>query len=73
MKPFTTTTEPLPHQIAAGESAPKFRVGALFMEMGTGKSRTASELAKIRARKIDKVVWFCPVSLKETIQALRRF
>ena len=38
------------------------------MDMGTGKSRTAIELAKIRARKIDKVIWFCPVSLKDTVQ-----
>ena len=68
MKPFATTTELLPHQIAAVEKMLPTRVGALFMEMGTGKSRTAIELAKIRARKIDKVVWFCPVSLKETVR-----
>lgn len=44
------------------------RVGALFMEMGTGKSRTAIELVRLRAHKIDRVVWFCPVSLKTTIR-----
>ncbi|GHV36359.1 hypothetical protein FACS1894187_10830 [Synergistales bacterium] len=38
------------------------------MDMGTGKSRTAIELAKIRAHKIDRVVWFCPVSLKTTVE-----
>lgn len=38
------------------------------MEMGTGKSRTVIELAKIRAHKIDRVVWLCPVSLKETVR-----
>lgn len=44
------------------------RVGGLFMEMGTGKSRTAIELARLRQAKIDRVTWFCPVSLKETIR-----
>lgn len=38
------------------------------MEMGTGKSLTAIMLAKIRLEKVDKVVWFCPVSLKLTIK-----
>lgn len=37
------------------------------MEMGTGKTRVAIEFASIRQEKIDRVVWFCPVSLKETI------
>jgi SNF2 family DNA or RNA helicase len=68
MKPFATTTELLPHQIAAVEKMLPTRVGALFMDMGTGKSRTAIELVKIRARKIDKAIWFCPVSLKETVR-----
>src|SRR5690606_6788843 len=45
------------------------RVGALFMDMGTGKTRTAIEFVRIRQNKIDRVVWFCPVSLKETIRA----
>jgi len=37
------------------------------MEMGTGKTRTAIEIIKRKLHKIDKVVWFCPVSLKSTI------
>ena len=43
------------------------RINALFMEMGTGKTRTAIEFAYLRQAKIDRVVWFCPVSCKETI------
>ena len=39
------------------------------MEMGTGKSRVAVELASIRRTKIDAVFWFCPVAAKETIRA----
>lgn len=38
------------------------------MQMGLGKSRTAIELAFRRWSKIDHVVWFCPVSLKETVR-----
>ena len=43
------------------------RVGALFMDMGTGKSRTSIELANIRSGKVDKVIWFAPVSLKLSV------
>ncbi len=68
MRPFETTTELMPHQIAAVDKIRPTKVGGLFMDMGTGKSRTAIELAKIRARKIDKVIWFCPVSLKDTVK-----
>jgi SNF2 family DNA or RNA helicase len=43
------------------------RVGGLFMEMGTGKTRCAIELVALRQERINRVVWFCPVSLKTTI------
>jgi len=56
------------HQCEAVAKILPSRVGALFMDMGTGKTRTAIELVKIRSKKISKVVWFCPVSLKETIK-----
>jgi SNF2 family DNA or RNA helicase len=59
----------MPHQTHALAKVLRLRVGALFMEMGTGKSRTAIELVARRAGKIDRVIWFCPVSLKETIAA----
>ncbi len=68
MKSFATKTDLLPHQVAAVEKVLPSRVGALFMEMGTGKSRTAIELARLRLQKIDKAIWFCPVSLKETVR-----
>lgn len=56
------------HQRAAVEKMLPTRIGALFMEMGTGKSRTAIELVLQRRSRIDSVFWFCPVSLKETIR-----
>ncbi len=68
MKAFATKTELLPHQRDAVEKVRATRVSALFMDMGTGKSRTAIELVRLRARKIDRVVWACPVSLKATIR-----
>jgi len=54
------------HQEAAARKLAPLPYGALFMDMGTGKSRTAIELAhRWRARN---VVWFAPVSLKETVR-----
>ncbi|HIT42244.1 MAG TPA: DEAD/DEAH box helicase [Candidatus Caccovicinus merdipullorum] len=61
----------LPHQQEAVEKMRKLKVGALFMEQGTGKTITAIELARIRfeAGKIDRVVWLCPCSAKGNIKA----
>jgi len=44
------------------------RVSGLFMEMGTGKTRTMIEFARLRLGRYDRVIWFCPVSLKQTIE-----
>lgn len=38
------------------------------MDMGTGKTRCAIELIARRLSRIDRVLWFCPVSLKDTIR-----
>jgi len=61
-------TDLMPHQAVAAEKLMPVKVGGLFMEMGTGKTRTAIELAIRRRYKIRRVVWFCPVSIKETIR-----
>ncbi|MBN1954832.1 MAG: DEAD/DEAH box helicase [Anaerolineae bacterium] len=42
-------------------------IGGLFMDMGTGKTRCAVDLVHSRQGRLDRVIWFCPVSLKETI------
>jgi SNF2 family DNA or RNA helicase len=68
MRAFGTTTELLPYQADSVVKLLPSRVGALFAEMGTGKSRMAIEFARIRHGKIDRVLWFCPVSLKETVR-----
>lgn len=64
---LSTTTELYPHQVKAVEKQLPLKVGALFMDMGTGKTRVAIELIARRQQRISKVVWFCPVSLKLTI------
>ena len=65
---WPAVTSLLPHQVEAVTKLLPSRVGGLFMEMGTGKSRTAIELARLRQHKIDRVIWFCPVSLKTTVE-----
>lgn len=38
------------------------------MDTGLGKTRTAMELMRVRQHKIDRIVYFCPCSLKETVR-----
>lgn len=58
------------HQIKAVEKLRHIKVGALYMEMGTGKTRTALELIKIRldVGKVNHVLWLCPCSVKENLK-----
>src|SRR5574344_486835 len=67
---MTLKTDLLPHQIPAVEKLRQIKVGALYMEMGTGKTRTALQLIveRINADKINKVLWLCPCSVKPTIK-----
>lgn len=64
---FATKTNLLPHQPPAVAKLLPSRVGAMLMDMGTGKSRVLIELARLRATKWDKLIWLCPVSLKHTV------
>jgi SNF2 family DNA or RNA helicase len=57
----------MPHQEAAIAKLRALKVGALFMEMGLGKSLTMMRLVALK-RGVRRVMWFCPVSLKETIR-----
>lgn len=61
---FTTTTDLMRHQPPAVAKLLPSRVGAMLMDMGTGKSRCLIELARLRAAKWDRLIWLCPVSLK---------
>lgn len=63
-------TELFEHQRHAYQKLSKLKVGALYMEMGTGKTRTALELIfkRVTERKIDHVVWLCPCSVKTNLR-----
>lgn len=52
------------------EKLSKIKIGALYMEMGTGKTRTALELINQRIidGKIDFVLWLCPCSVKNNLK-----
>lgn len=58
------------HQKKAVEKLSKIKIGALYMEMGTGKTRTALELIKIRLDKgkVNHILWLCPCSVKENLK-----
>jgi len=58
------------HQKKAVEKLSKIKVGAAYMEMGTGKTRTTLELIKIRLDKdkVDHILWLCPCSVKENLK-----
>lgn len=58
------------HQIKAVEKLRHIKVGALYLEMGTGKTRTALELIKLRldAEKVEHIIWLCPCSVKENLR-----
>lgn len=63
-------TELYDHQKKAVEKLSRIKVGALYMEMGTGKTRTALELiaARYNAGKVNHILWLCPCSVKRTIE-----
>lgn len=50
-------------QMSAVEKLSKLKAGALFMEMGTGKTKVAVELVQSKLDYIDVVLWLAPASL----------
>ena len=58
------------HQQKAVEKLMHLKVGALYMEQGTGKTRTALELIQRRlsAGKVDCALWLCPCSTKRNLR-----
>jgi len=55
----------LEQQIKAIEKLRRLKVGALFMEPGTGKTRAAYEL--IKSVKVDLIVWLTPFQTKQNL------
>lgn len=68
---MTLKTDLYQHQKQAAEKLSKIKVGALYLEMGTGKTRTALELISRRynAGKVNHILWLCPCSVRATIRA----
>lgn len=60
-------THPWAHQRAAYDKLAGVEYGALLMEMGCGKSKTAIDLAygHYQAGRIDRVLLICPSALKD--------
>lgn len=65
-------TELFDYQRQAVEKLSHVKVGALYMEMGTGKTRTALELIHLRliAGKVSQVLWLCPYSVQRDLPEL---
>lgn len=59
-------------QNQAIEKLGRLKVGALFMQQGTGKTKTALDLISSKRHKIDYVLWICPCSLKNEIESERQ-
>lgn len=64
------TTDLFPWQCSAVDKLIGIRVGALYMEMGTGKTRTALEMIwrRLAAGRLDHVLWLCPCSVRENLR-----
>lgn len=59
-------------QKQAFEKLNRLKVGALFMEMGTGKTKVALDLIASKKEKVEYVLWICPCSLKQEIESERQ-
>lgn len=58
------------HQEKAFNKIKKLKACALFMDMGTGKTRTMLEYIQLKLDqgKINKVFWICPCSTKKNLK-----
>lgn len=67
---MTIQTNLYEYQANAVKKLKRIKVGALYMEQGTGKTRTALELVRIRMEsgKVNAVLWLCPCSVKRNLR-----
>lgn len=58
------------YQSKAVNKLSKLKVGALYMEQGTGKTRTALEIIKNKTdkSKAEVILWLCPCSVKNNLK-----
>lgn len=59
------------NQQLAFDKLSKLKVGALFLDTGTGKTKVALDLIASKAHKVDYILWICPFSIKGEIEAER--
>lgn len=57
------------NQEKAFEKLSKLKVGAIFSETGTGKTKVALDLMASKAHKVDYLLWICPFSIKHEIES----
>lgn len=55
----------LTNQKVAFDKLSELKIGALFMEMGTGKTKVMCDIIRSKRGKYDHVIWMCPFSLIE--------
>lgn len=60
------------NQELAFEKLSRLKVGALFMEQGTGKTKVALDLIASKKDKVNYVLWICPYSIKQEIEFERK-
>lgn len=65
---YNQTTALSDSQLSAVERLRKYKVGALFMEPGTGKTRAACELIN-SVEGIDYILWLTPFQTKKNLNA----
>lgn len=61
---FDLKTSPKRHQVRAYDKLWNLDFAALFMGMGSGKTKTAIDLLRINEHKFDKVLIICPLSVR---------
>ena len=59
------------NQQLAFDKLSKLKVGALFLDTGTGKTKVALDLIASKAHKVDYILWICPFSIKSEIESER--
>ena len=60
------------NQELAFEKLSRLKVGALFMEQGTGKTKVALDLIASKKEKVNYILWICPYSIKQEIECERK-
>lgn len=60
------------NQELAFEKLSRLKVGALFMEQGTGKTKVALDLIASKKDKVNYILWICPYSIKQEIECERK-